>query len=431
MSRSLPDDNVFGFSKTFGDVFDTFNGLIMYGLTELIIPKMARWFLEEVAIEKDKEARDTHVTRLILFANNLIMIIIPALVTLLLSEDCMRGWHSLWSTCEDPANFDINITLVSPALVVPAKVCLDNHCSTSTKVINAGSTVAETHLPVTFHSDICSPTTQLTGRCSRTVVQSISNLVTDKLIVSAFVSSFSGIMLQTEMGLYVKHGVKNILTGRAWSNPRQADINLAIEMGSMVMLLEYCFLLGVMNPIILPLACLNMGLKAIKLNDAITQGRYEILGNPRPSIQYLAFALLLDYMVLVWIFVSNDMHGKVLLIVGPLVMVVVVLLIEWHTPTWRASWGDLFVYNQPLTRGISLKRRTREPKIGQDGENDITFTPNAIAEEAVDERSGRNQEQHQIENEGVREEQVLDDGGGVSLPMAQIQMQNLGHVLTT
>ena len=345
------------------DIFGTFNGLIMYGLTEVIIPKMAPWLLKKMPNGEDDAARDTHTTRLILFANNLIMIIIPALVTLLLSEDCMRGWLNLWSTCEHLTNFDIDITLASPALAEAVKVCTNygsnNQCNFWAMVIDAGSSVSETTLNVTSHGDICSPKTQLTGRCSRTVVQSISNLITDKLIVSAFVSSFFGIMLQTEMGLSVKHGVKNILTGRAWSNPRQADINLAVEMGSMVMLLEYCFLLGVMNPIILPLACLDMGLKAIKLNDAITHGRYEILDNPRPSMRYLAFALLLDYMVLVWIFVSNEMHGKVLVIVGPVVSFVGALaLANWLLPLFR-TWS------QNEDRNVSFERSGKDNGSGR------------------------------------------------------------------
>merc|ERR1711871_386161 len=127
MSRSLPEKNTLGLSKTLMDIFGTFNGLIMYGLTEVIIPKMAPWLLKKMPNGEDEAARDTHITRLILFANNLIMIIIPALVTILLSEDCMRGWLNLWSTCEHSTNFDIDITLVSPALAVVAEICTGYH----------------------------------------------------------------------------------------------------------------------------------------------------------------------------------------------------------------------------------------------------------------------------------------------------------------
>ena len=88
-----------------------------------------------------------------------------------------------------------------------------------------------------------------------------------------------------------------------------------------------------------------------KLNDAITQRRIEILGNPRPSIRYLAFALLLDYMVLVWIFVSNDMHGKILLIGGPVVSFVGAVTLAWFSSvlrTWSQNDNESTMHDQSM-----------------------------------------------------------------------------------
>ena len=187
MSHSVPEDNVWGLSETTLSTFRAFAGVIMSGVTYLLIPKMAKWLLNKfVTPENDEFEVHSHLVRLIVVANTILLFLIPAIATFLLSEDCMRHWLSLWTPCQDVNNFSTNITLVSEGLKQDDNIVTDIGTTvvtndvitvgsnTSTNVGNAGSSVFNTVLPVTSHGNICSTSTHLTGRCSRTIRGSFS-----------------------------------------------------------------------------------------------------------------------------------------------------------------------------------------------------------------------------------------------------------------
>ena len=349
----MPEDNIWGLSETTLSTFRACAGVIMSGVTYLVIPKMAKWLLNRFVTPEDDEFEvHSQMVRLIVVANTILLFVIPAIATFLLSEDCMRHWLSLWTPCQDASNFSTNITLVSEGLKKHDRI--DTDANTWTNVGYAGSSVFNTVLPVTSHENICSTSTHLTGRCSRTVISTIGSLVTDKLFSAAFLSLFVAYVLKTDLGRTVTNGFKNIFSGKSWDNRRENTIDIDVVVAGVILLLEYCFVLGVMFPLILPLTAITLGCKIIAFKHAMRQG-FKPANNARPSLRYLYSFVLLGYALLVWVYVSNDLHGQILVIVGVPLAWLAARIFEACYPVSKAPWRWV-VYDDELPEDITLER---------------------------------------------------------------------------
>lgn len=128
-----------------------------------------------------------------------------------------------------------------------------------------------------------------------------------------------------------------------------------------IVLLEYCFVLGVMFPITVPLTAITLGCKAIDFKYAMRQG-FKPQNNARPSLRYLILSLLLGYALLVWVYMSNDLHGRILVIVGVPFGWLAAWVFEAYYPVSRAPWRWI-VYDDELPQGISFF----DPNVVTDG----------------------------------------------------------------
>ena len=89
----------------------------------------------------------------------------------------------------------------------------------------------------------------------------------------------------------------------------------------MVMLLEYCLVLGFVVPVILPLAWCTFVLHlAVFYRANISGSAVKLVMDTKPSSLYLHGSLMVGCALMMWFFVENDLHGQTLLVVGIPVM---------------------------------------------------------------------------------------------------------------
>ena len=220
----------------------------MYGINAVLTPMLAAHVIRAFHNEASPSS-SYHTTRVIMFSRMFLMLIVPAVVTILVNQDCQRGWLGLWSTCQSSSeHFNISITLHSQGLAKQGTISLSEYIDTLTG--NPGSSISDTTIPVTRHEDICDPGSSSSGRCSRAVVGTLGHLVVSKLFFAAFISPFLAMMVQTDLMRHLIRGLKNLLTCKEWSASREDTIDLSVEVAGVTMLLEYCLVLGFVVPLI-------------------------------------------------------------------------------------------------------------------------------------------------------------------------------------
>jgi len=106
------------------------------------------------------------------------------------------------------------------------------------------------------------------------------------------------------------------------------------------MLLEYCLVLGFAVPVILPLTCLTVVLHLAVFHRA-TQHGVKLKMDAKPSSLYLQGSLLLGCALIMWLFLENDLHGQMLVVVGMPAMFLAAVALDKAVPLSEAPWAWL------------------------------------------------------------------------------------------
>ena len=160
-------------------------------------------------------------------------------------------------------------------------------------------------------------------------------------------------------------------------------------------------------------------------------------------MRYLILSLLLGYALLVWVYVSNDLHGQILVMVGVPVAWFAARAFEAYYPVYAAPWRWI-VYDDELPEGITFGEE--EEEAGQNEEKGLENMEISVNGASIsfieqgregEEDSGQGFANGEITAGGVsfREEPMEEAVDGMewqsyygeddAVDMSQIQMQDL------
>lgn len=280
------------------------------------------------------------MTRVIMISRMFLMLIVPAVVTILVNQDCQQGWLGLWSTCQSKTeHFNIGITVHSLGLAKQDNIIYFGE-GLWTFTGDPGSSISDTTINVTRHKDICEPFSASSGRCSRAVVGTLGHLVVSKLFFAAFISPFPAMIVQTDLMRHLKRGLINLLTCKDWSASGEVTINLSVEVAGVTMLLEYCLALGFVEPLILPLTTITFLLHLAVFHRSVENG-FTLQMDTKPSSLYLYGSFLLGCALIIWFFWENNLQGKELVAAGVPTMACAAWTLQMVMPVSKAPWSWL------------------------------------------------------------------------------------------
>jgi len=362
VSANVPRDNVWNLSAAALSGDRTAGGGILFVITHMIIPRLVTKVVKFVST--DDAHGDELAARIIMTCHLWIMVLVPAAVTIAVHQDCSGGWLRLWSTCEDPESFNINVLVTSPGLanletIIPLKGVSETGGYNFAYSGNPGSSLSKYDLPVMTHSQICA-TPREHGRCSRAVIDTLGSLIVTKVFFEAFLSPFVALMLQTELIRALKRGGKNIVGFKAWSTPREREdkIELNIETVGLVALLDKCLVLGFTVPVMFPLSFIAVLMHYATLHQAISKG-FEQVQEQRPFMGHLRHSVWMGCALVMWFFAENDLHGKMLVLVGVPIMGLApygfAMVMRLHAPK-----STLSLFREPA-KSIDLSPDRRAP----------------------------------------------------------------------
>ena len=335
ISTNVPGENTLGIGKAVLDLIQHSSGGIMYGINAVLTPLL----VVKTFHNPNSTFSSYHTTRVIMFSRTWLMLVVPTVVTIWVNQDCQQGWLKLWSTCESRENFNIEVHLHSQGLASqPDKILVDGW--SPAYVGKPGSSISDTHIPITQHNDICAAGSSTSGRCSRAVVGTLGHLVVSKLFFAAFMSPFLMVLIQTDLIRYLKRGCKNVLTCKAWSAPREDTIDLSVEVAGVTMLLEYCLVLGFVVPLILPLTGITFLLHLAVFHRSVENG-FTLQMDSTPSSLYLFVSFLIGCALVIWFFWENALHGKELVAAGVPTMAFAAWSLQMVMPVSKAPWSWL------------------------------------------------------------------------------------------
>ena len=336
-SANVPGNNTFGIDESVLKTFHELGGVFMYGINAVITPKLVSFIVDKFH-GGTSDLSTYHATRVIMFTRMLLMLIVPACVTIVTSQDCYRGWLKVWGTCQSETNFNTQTTLISTALADPSPIIWltsEKHAGVHTSTsVDLKATIT---IPLTSHEDICAMATK-PGRCSRQVVDSLGHLVVSKLFFAAFISPFLAHAAQSQVALHLKKGFLNLASGKGWASPRITTVDVSVEIAGIVMLLEYCVVLGFVVPVILPLTALTIVAHLAVFHYA-TQLGHKLEMDAKPSTIHLRGSAVLGYALITWFFIENDLYGQELVAVGMPVLALAAMGLERAFPVTQSPWA--------------------------------------------------------------------------------------------
>jgi hypothetical protein len=92
--------------------------------------------------------------------------------------------------------------------------------------------------------------------------------------------------------------------------------------------MEYALVFGLAVPPLLPMLVIVLAVQCAVFHFAKEHLNLTIVHDHRPPLQYLWFSVFLGYLLLVWFFVDNDLHGAGLAICGPPTLVLYMLIYD-------------------------------------------------------------------------------------------------------
>jgi len=287
---------------------------------------------------------------------------------ILVNEDCFGMWLRLWSPCTQGRSFDLSLARAAGHYSHPVP-CDGSTCSNTVSEnifqkdgkcmrnsVNGeiacagcyvrksgqyqGQCVQDNSVPlrirtiITKHEDICRPVYVADGRCPRGLISNLGDLYVRELVASASISPLMTLLRVTPQAETAKSWI-----ARSIFRKRDHQTSVAVDkfVFSVVLSMEIPLVLGFCYPILVPLACLVVGLNTGVFRVAVACLHIELKETAtRVSVKYLWGSLTIGCAIIVWLFVESDLHGKWLVIIGvPLVLVgslsaVACRMLIWH-----------------------------------------------------------------------------------------------------
>eukprot|EP00658_Telonema_sp_P-2_P081305 TRINITY_DN8299_c0_g6_i1.p1 TRINITY_DN8299_c0_g6~~TRINITY_DN8299_c0_g6_i1.p1 ORF type:complete len:507 (+),score=86.56 TRINITY_DN8299_c0_g6_i1:81-1601(+) len=288
-----PGDNTLGLSRFTLGFFEHAGGPILYGVSALLVPPLAR-LLARTTVGQD---RGSHLAvRLMLVARLLVALVIPFALVLALNQECHALWLRLWEPCHVRGSFDVFVPV--PVGIVPM-----SHTNTYSNQKNQ----------VLQRDDVCHPPYRPHGECPRAVVAALGKLLLDKILFAACVGPFRSLLVNAAV-------VRGATEWVARNVFRQTDYELKIELDAeaagVVMLLELALVFGFAVPLLLPVTALAFWLHAIAFQVNVRHQGSSFNLEATPPVKYLWFSLLLGVALVAWMFVECGWAGRWLILVG-------------------------------------------------------------------------------------------------------------------
>jgi len=236
----------------------------------------------------------------------MISLVVPTVVLIVFGEDCYSHWLLTWEPC-----------LSKDSFVFQARV----H---RTMIGNSGGDWVDGFwLPITQHADICLPK-YTEGKCSRFVVERLSELFEAKLMFGAFLSPGIALLLGSSCLREVQASVLRRL-GKEPGEAKPEYLELDAEVTTVMLTMFHAMTMGVITPILIPLSALEAAghLAVLHLNRA----RHGLLtrNETLPEFDWLYIAVVLNIMLIVWFYTDNSrtnkVHGNFLVYIAVFLMI--------------------------------------------------------------------------------------------------------------
>eukprot|EP00658_Telonema_sp_P-2_P023849 TRINITY_DN19563_c0_g3_i1.p1 TRINITY_DN19563_c0_g3~~TRINITY_DN19563_c0_g3_i1.p1 ORF type:complete len:429 (+),score=78.63 TRINITY_DN19563_c0_g3_i1:253-1539(+) len=291
LSTSLPGDNTLGLSRTTLDLFMYGGGPMLYVITSLMIPPLAR---RTVRICTGGTCPAT-ASQLMAFGRVFVTLLTPCCGIVLLSQDCFAGWLAFWEPCNQEASFNISFL---------AKIVIDS---------GFGQYVLFHNFELIQHSDVCSPRYDRTTSCSRAVIDTAGSLVLSKLWFSTLIGPLLTLITNTET---FRTGWEWIVHTFLRQKRYKMSWDLDTEASGVVMALECILLFGFPFPAMVPLVCLNLALHAIAFQISLRHLSVLVLHESAPPIISLWISHWFGTALVLWSFYDCGWDGRLLVYIG-------------------------------------------------------------------------------------------------------------------
>ena len=278
MSLYLPADNVLGIGKNSTLVLRRCVPFLLAVINSVFLPALTRTFVRRSG-ERSSAEEAALVSRLLIVARLLTMIVIPVGAVMWLGEGCGERWKSFWSVCRTNTTVDYNKvtgcyppTSLGCRYYVPGDLTAEQLC-TSNLAGGASS-----------------------SRCARGAFEALAPLFAEKFAIAAFLQPMS-LLLAYETG--IMEWANRIAYRRGAGEIR---IGLDLEFAATVAQTEAALFYGLALPIIIPLAALSCASHWLAFDALFRERRIQPLPMASPPVRYLQFSVVLQAASATWLF---------------------------------------------------------------------------------------------------------------------------------
>jgi len=315
LSKTMPNENTMGLSEAALNICQWVTVVILFFILTVIIPSASHRLVRSLTGQTDLFLS----CRLQSMARLGISTVVPTVVVLIFDNSCFSYWLHFWSPCvENPGSFNISISMQPDVSRWTAEVIRIPGSQTNAYIQYTESDLLGYFLgfnlpyQVTTHSGICDPSWVRGERCSRGVMMVVGDLVFKKLI---FFAMFAPALT---MFCSLPPVMRRLRQVWGWMMPGvdflwyRGDSELAFIM----LFVEQVLCFGFVAPLLLPLAAIGLA-----LNTAVYHCGVHKLGLPvkygvNPSLKVLYLARAEGLAFVIWFFLDNDLHGKLLVVIG-------------------------------------------------------------------------------------------------------------------
>lgn len=277
-AASVPKDNIYNISSFWLTAIPNLIGPINYTISAVVLPYIATKLVQD----------SQSVVKFIIFSRFTIIVVVPMVVAGWMSQECGAGWVKTWKRCaDDSTSFEV---------IVNARSWYD----------------VPMPLPVSSHADVCGLSHKIKlGKCSRAVLDIVGTLVTRKILWGTFtVPAFTLARYQPALMRWLEGLVQCFRPTYIYKK------DLIIEVTSVVQYAEYALLFGVAFPIIVPLTGIAVVKNLLVIHHVLHTHQYPILNYVAFSSHTLWLCLGLGVAWVMCIYISNDLHGRLLVAIG-------------------------------------------------------------------------------------------------------------------
>ena len=213
ISTSIPpDDNTMGLGPTTLMLFQRGAGPMLYFVSAMVIPPLARWAVSTIGQVDDSAM----AAKLMITARAIVVLLCPFMMITVLNQQCFGAWLWFWSPCHQDGAF--NLTFPAPMTI---------------KTI-FGVFHVEHIFQVTSRDEICEPHARY-STCPPAVIDALGTLLFDKMVFAAIVGPVRLLLLNTVVWRRAQEWIVHNLFGVA---SYRVTTDLDTEAAGIVMLLD-------------------------------------------------------------------------------------------------------------------------------------------------------------------------------------------------